>query len=59
MAGGALVWRGALIMLLAAGALPAAGDSRPLAFPARLRIATFNCSLNRPPRADCASRSPP
>jgi hypothetical protein len=42
--------RGVLASLIvAAGILPAAaGDRPPESFPARLRIATFNCSLNRP-----------
>ena len=36
------------MLLLAAGILPAAArDARPLSIP-QLRIATFNCSLNRP-----------
>ena len=40
--------RALALLIAAAGVLPAAAGDPALAAPARLRIATFNCSLNRP-----------
>jgi hypothetical protein len=40
--------RALALLIAAAGVLPAAVGDPALAAPARLRIATFNCSLNRP-----------